>query len=149
MVTEYTNLKGVVKGKFLYNDGTQQWDTEVKVTKMDIQVLYDFALEEENKHLTGYFVAREIAREIIEEFQAKPKLDEDKIAFVKYFAKGCSYTGTEDIFDKIVYDIAVENFIRESEAAYGAQDVVNKIDKKYQYWYRIRKQCEHVLGLDK
>lgn len=146
---DYKNLKGVVKGKFLYNDGTQQWDTEVKVTKMDIQVLYDCALDKENRHFTSYCAAREVSNEIIEEFRAKPRPSddiEDKKKFVSYFAKGCTkYMGGTNIFDETIYKIAMENFTREYESAYGSLEVVNRIEGQYKYWYRIRKQCEDAL----
>lgn len=134
LARDYTNLKGVCKGKFLYNDGTAQWDTEVKVTEVDIKDLLDYATEQESDNHTSYPIVRVICDKLISEFQKLPvpkEPDPDR--------------PSPSICDVIEYEVAMENWRRECDRAYGTTDVLAEITKNIGYWGKIKRMCVNAL----
>lgn len=134
LASDYTNLKGVCKGKFLYNDGTAQWDTEVKVTKEDIKDLLEYATEQENANHIAYPIVSSICDKLINEFKKLPvpkEPDPDR--------------PSPSVFDTIEYEVAMENWRRECNNAYGTTDVLAEITKNISYWGKIKRMCVNAL----
>lgn len=126
-IMETKNLKGVCKGKFLYNDGSQEWDTEVKATKEDIKDMLETAMELSHKYEWAYQAVGDIYND-----------DRSKIG---------EYPRAEptDVLGRIELEYAQRKWADQWEHLHGVSSVSSRFLDEHLHWEKIRRDCVKAL----